>query len=202
MNQLDFLCLYEIEINIISSINFFNMSNPEEYWRQEKKRRENHPYESNKLFKQTYEDMKAIESDKHPKALYTECLTNNPYWRHASASTSLTVDDLAMIIWKNVGWDLNYWSLIKKSITSDWKGSSDCIDEYKAFTSWIARESRRWLHSEHDMSMYDYIQNELEIQKREGRHKPVFDITLPEEKLSKEEDLAEKTNIKMENSYM
>lgn len=51
------------------------------------------------------------------------------------------------------------------------------------------------------MSMYDYIQNELEIQKREGRHKPVFDITLPQEKLS-EEDLESKTKTKMENSYM
>ena len=177
------------------------MSNPEEYWMQEKKRRENNPFESNKLFKQTFEDMKSIQSDKHPKELYTEWLTNNPYWRQVSASSSLTVSDLAMIICKNIGWDLNYWGLIKKSISSDWKGSSDCSTEYKAFTSCIERESKRWIHSEQDIPMYDYIQNELEKQKAEGRHKPVFDITLPEERLT-EDDFAIKTKQRMANSYM
>ena len=41
--------------------------------------------EENKLLKQTYIDSQSIRSDKHPKALYTECLGNNSFMHHYAA---------------------------------------------------------------------------------------------------------------------
>ena len=51
------------------------MSNSTEKFWIEKKEIDSHKvYEQNKLLKQTLKDAKSIASDKHPKALYTECL--------------------------------------------------------------------------------------------------------------------------------
>ena len=98
----------------------------EKFWQEEKKRKEDNPYLSNKLWKQTWEDMRSIKSDKHPKELYTECLKNSTFWHHYSASEKLSVEDLAMILCRDLGCEINYCSLLKKSYQSDWEGSSDC----------------------------------------------------------------------------
>lgn len=177
------------------------MSDSQQFWKEELQRKENNPYLSGKLWKQTWEDMESIKSDKHPKELYTECLSNNPYWRFHTAQAGLTVDDLAMALCKNVGCDLNYCGLIKKSIPSDWKGSSDCSNEYKAFTDCMTRERRNWLWNKHEESMYDYIQNRYEKDKLEKRHKPVFDMKIPEANLT-DEDKKEVVKQKMKQSYM
>jgi len=176
-------------------------SNRQDFWKQEIKRKEDNPFESGKVWKQTWEDMRSIRSDPHPKAQYKECLTHHPYWRHYTASSEMTVDDLSMILCKNVGWDLNYCGLIKKSIESDWKGSSNWQDEYKALTSCLARESKQWLHQKHDEPMYDYIWNRLDQDKKEKRHRPVFELQLEEPVMNKEDTV--KTNRrKMEQNYM
>ena len=57
--------------------------------------------------------MRSIAPDKHPKDLYTRCLGNNNYWRHYANNSKLTVDDLSMILCKDIGCDLNYCGLIK-----------------------------------------------------------------------------------------
>ncbi len=49
------------------------------------------------------EDAKSLASDKHPKALYYECLKNSSYWHHYAASSKLSIDDLAMIVCKDIG---------------------------------------------------------------------------------------------------
>ena len=43
------------------------MSGQEHFWKQEIKRQNDNPYVSGKLWKQTWEDMKSIQSDPHPK---------------------------------------------------------------------------------------------------------------------------------------
>ena len=73
--------------------------------------------------------MKARASDKHPKELYTECLKNSAYWHHYSASEKLSVDDLAMILCRDIGCEINYCLLIKKGQPMEWEGSSDCMSE-------------------------------------------------------------------------
>jgi hypothetical protein len=49
--------------------------------------------EENKLLKQTMIDSQAIKSDKHPKALYIECLSNNSFMRHYAAQKDITIDE-------------------------------------------------------------------------------------------------------------
>lgn len=57
------------------------------------------------------------------------------------------------------------------------------------------------MHGKHDVPMYDYIQNRLEKDKAERRHKPVFELEIPQAKLT-EEDMAAQTKRKLEQSYM
>ena len=40
--------------------------------------------------------------EKHPDELYAICRTDNNYWRHYRASTKLTIDELSMMICKEV----------------------------------------------------------------------------------------------------
>ena len=45
---------------------------------------------------------------KNPKALYVECLKNDSHWHHYSASAKITVADLAMMVCKDIGCEINY----------------------------------------------------------------------------------------------
>jgi hypothetical protein len=62
---------------------------------------EGNAFEGNKLWKQTFKDAASIATDKHPKALHTECLGNNNFWRHYAATDELSIDDLAMLLCKD-----------------------------------------------------------------------------------------------------
>ena len=110
--------------------------------------------------KQTYQDAKAIAPAKHPKALYIECLKNSAEWRAYSASPSFSIDDLAMYACKNIGCAINYCSLVKQSIPSDWQGSSDCMEEIAAFNKCMVDERRRyaWMDKSIRPPMYEYLQ--------------------------------------------
>ena len=50
--------------------------------------------------------------EKHPDELYAICRTDNNFWRHYRASTKLTIDELSMMICKEVGCDLSYCQLL------------------------------------------------------------------------------------------
>ena len=105
----------------------------EQFWQEQKTRDDATMIKSNKLWKQTYEDSQSIKSDKHPKALYVECLSNNSYIRHYAAQKDILIDDMTAMICKDTGCLVNYCGLLKKSYPSEWEGSSDCVDEYQQF---------------------------------------------------------------------
>ena len=44
--------------------------------------------------------------DVHPDETYAICRTDNNYWRHYRASTKLGIDELSMMICREVGCDL------------------------------------------------------------------------------------------------
>ena len=46
--------------------------------------------------------------EKHPDELYAICRTDNNYWRHYRASPKLSIDELSMMICREVGCDLSY----------------------------------------------------------------------------------------------
>ena len=79
----------------------------EEYWQKWKRGKDKaHP---NMIWKVT-EDVMRIKQirDKHPDQNYAICRTDNNYWRHYRASTKLGIDELSMMICREVGCDLMY----------------------------------------------------------------------------------------------
>lgn len=65
----------------------------------------------------------------------------------------------------------------------------------------MTRERRNWQWNKPDLSMYDYIQQRHEKNKLEKRHKPVFDLKMPEPTLT-EDDVAVKAKSKLAERYM
>ena len=126
----------------------------------------------NKVLKQTYEDAAELAPRKHPKYLYVECLKNSQEWHSYSASESFSVADMAMYACKNVGCALNYCGLVKMGWPSDWEGSSDCIDEQKAFNKCMTDEQRRynWMDKKERPPLYDYVQQRIKEKLAEDKY--------------------------------
>ena len=88
--------------------------------------------------------MKSIKSDTHPKELYAQCLKFSPYWHHVAASPKIGINDIAMIVCRELGCEMNYCGLLKKSVPSEWEGSSDCSNELKNFNICLSQETKRY----------------------------------------------------------
>ena len=116
----------------------------EEFWQQEKKKQDGNSFNTQLIWKTTKDDVKAFASDKHPKALYAECLKNTQFWHHYAASPKISIDDLTMMVCRDLGCEINYCGLIKKSYVTEWEGSSDCTREIKAFNDCMTQERRRF----------------------------------------------------------
>ncbi len=86
-----------------SSEKAHDLSDHEKFWFNERKKVEDNPYLSGKLWKQTWKDMKSLAGPKHPKALYAECLKQSTYWDYYASDNKLSVDDLAMIVCRDLG---------------------------------------------------------------------------------------------------
>ena len=77
----------------------------EEYWANWKTKKDKS--QQNVLWK-TLENQKRVEAvrDQHPDKMYAICRTDNNYWRHYRASPKLGIDELSMMICREVGCDL------------------------------------------------------------------------------------------------
>ena len=134
-------------------------------WQSNKKKEEDMVFTGNKLWKQTIADVKSIATDKHPKAMYFECMKNDQYMHHYASQSDLPVTDLAAIICKDFGCVVNYCGLLKKSYVTEWEDSSDCENEVSQFGNCMKQETRRytWMGQEEkdNITKYDYIQKRL-----------------------------------------
>ena len=93
---------------------------------------------------QTMETENRIKTirNQHPDKLYAICRTDNNYWRHYRASPKLGIDELSMMICREVGCDLTYCQhLMYKPKTPD-QVINDCDDQYNSFRNCIVREKR------------------------------------------------------------
>ena len=144
----------------------------EHFWQQEKERLKGNSEQSNRLLKQTYQDAAELKKPSHPKKLYIECLKNSTYWHHYSSSDSFSIDDMAMLACKNVGCAINYCSLQKQSLESDWAGSSDCMEEINSFNKCMVAERRRyaWMDKSIRPPIYDYVQNRIKEKALEEKY--------------------------------
>lgn len=174
----------------------------EEFWQEEKKKVAGNPFNENLIWKTTMKDVKDHASDKHPKALYAECLKNTQFWHHYAASPKISVDDLAMMVCRDLGCEINYCSLIKKSYVTEWEGSSDCMTEIKAFNDCMSMERRRFSWQEQKLPMYDYIQNRIAERRKESKFLNI--LTLEEQdairKLNEQqlEEIKQEKQVEME----
>ena len=112
----------------------------EDYWRSYMKTKE--IKDSNKLLTGIRESLRQeLVKEKHPDELYSICRTDNNYWRHYRASTKLSIDELAMMIWKENGWDLAYcqMQMWKPKMGSKQK-FRDWAEEYNDFRTCFVRE--------------------------------------------------------------
>ena len=79
----------------------------EEYWQDYKKKKD--IQHANDLWN-TLNNQRKVDRirDMHPDQLYAICRADNPFMRHYRASPKLGIDELAMMICKDVGCDLSY----------------------------------------------------------------------------------------------
>ena len=133
----------------------------EAFWQQEQKKQNANPMNTNLIWKTTQKDVKDHASDKHPKALYAECLKNSSFWHSFAASPKISIDDMAMMVCRDIGCVVNYCGLIKKSYVTEWEGSSDCKEEIKAFNDCMTQERRRFAWLTEKPPMYEYIQQRI-----------------------------------------
>ena len=106
--------------------------------------------EHNKLLDSPYPDVA-----KHPKALYIECLRLSKAWRGFAAAESWSIEDMAMLVCKDVGCAVNYCSLVKNTV---WDAGSDCQNEIKEFNNCMVSETRRyaWMDKAIRPPLFDY----------------------------------------------
>ena len=97
---------------------------------------------------------------KNPKALYIECLKNSSYWRHYSASDKISVRDLAMMVCKDIGCEINYCQLVKfNKVQSEAEPERECNEEINNFNNCMQIEQRRyqWMPANERPEKYHYI---------------------------------------------
>ena len=85
----------------------------EQFWQEEKQRTDKNYLQENKLWKQTYKDSQEIRSNKHPKALYHDCMANNSYMHKYASQSDLMMEDMTAILCKDLGCMVNYCGLLK-----------------------------------------------------------------------------------------
>ena len=112
----------------------------EEYWADYKKKKD--LQQSNYIWRgvENWERMKKIESQ-HPDKLYAICRTDNNYWRHYRASPKLGIDELSMMICKDVGCDLSYCQQLFAKPRPGMQ-INNCDAQFNQFRECVVREKK------------------------------------------------------------
>ena len=83
----------------------------EEYWAEKKKKDD---LANQNILWQTMDNMERVSKvrNMHPDKMYAICRTDNPEMRFYRASPKLGIDELAMMICRDVGCDLQYCQML------------------------------------------------------------------------------------------
>jgi hypothetical protein len=137
----------------------------EDYWKDEKKRIDINKSNVNPIIRRTYEDKKALQGPKHFKELYTQCLQGALYLKQWALSDNLTEDEMAMLICKDVGCELNYCQL---SMSDPYERPfENCDQQYRNLNRCIAQEITRFEENSEGRTMQEQVLYMLEKKKRE-----------------------------------
>ena len=83
---------------------------------------------------------------------------------------------MAMMVCRDLGCEINYCSLVKKSYVTEWEGSSDCTQEIKNFNDCMVQERRRFSWMKEKPAMYDWIQQRVEERRKEKKFLNILSV--------------------------
>jgi hypothetical protein len=153
----------------------------EEYWQQYKKNLESNKKSINPVIQQTYDDMKELIPARNAKALYVDCLQGALYLRQFALSDSLSLDDMSMLICRDVGCELEY---CQASMSDQYERPyENCDSQFKKLNKCIAQEQERYI-SNPERSMQEQVLYMLE-RKKEKYH-DILEMAKPQIEKNKE----------------
>ena len=163
----------------------------EKFWQQEKKNIDKNKDNINPILQQTMNDKKSLIPSKHPKALFTDCLKGALYFRQWALSDDLNVDDMSLLICRDMGCELTY---CQATLSDPYERPfENCNSQFKMFNDCILQEKRRYLQTDiQSRTMQQQIEFMLQ-KKKEEKYKYILlenkeEIIKPEEKI-KENDM-------------
>ena len=88
----------------------------EEYWKRWKKQHDAEPMNVNEFWQDVQKDMKRKHGngEKHYLELYNICKSMNPYIRQIKSSPNLSIDNVAELICRETGCDLQFCMSLQK----------------------------------------------------------------------------------------
>lgn len=148
------------------------MRGTEKYWQEEKARLDFNKDTMHPVIKTTEEEFRKNIPMKHPKYLYAECLKGALYWRQWAQADTLTIDEMATIICRDVGCELQYCM----STMSDpyERPFNDCNEQLRNMSSCIRQEQRRFIENSEGRNMQEQVMYMLDMKKK-GKYKHLFE---------------------------
>ena len=174
----------------------------EEYWQKWKTTRDaRHP----NLIWKTMETKMRVDAitNQHPDNLYALCRTDNNYWRHYRASPKLGIDELAMMICREVGCDLQYCQTLFAKPKHPNQQINNCDSQFDNFRTCIIREKRifRSLMGEIDISkdtttIPDYLEKHFKEKEKMKKERKMMGLD-GEDLKAKIQEMDEKASLEM-----
>ena len=175
----------------------------EEYWQQWKKKRD--MTHSNMIWR-NLEDTIRVEQirDQHPDKLYAICRTDNNYWRHYRASKKLGIDELSMMICREVGCDLQYCQHLAYKPKHPGQRVSDCKNQFDEFRNCVVREKKIFRSIVGDIdtkanpnAIPDYLEKHFKEKEKAKRERKMMGGDMGSDLADKIKEMEEKSSIDM-----
>jgi hypothetical protein len=137
----------------------------EDYWQRQKQIEEANIKNTHPDIAQTYADMKELVPAKGAKYQYIECLKGALYLRQWAQSDKLTVDDMSMLICRDMGCELQY---CQQTISDPYdRPFKNCDSQFRNLNRCIAQEQDRYMSNPEGRTMQEQVLYMLEKKKKE-----------------------------------
>ncbi len=137
----------------------------ENFWRQEKIRIKQNQGNTHPVIQQTMEDKQSLVPNKNFRELYYNCMRGDLNIKSWERSDSLSIEDMAMLICRDVGCELQY---CQASLSDPYeKPFENCDEHFKRFYDCQSQEKRRFNFDSQGRTMQEQIAFMLEKKKNE-----------------------------------
>lgn len=137
----------------------------EQFWQERKKQLQRNADTIHPDIIQTMEDNRALLPSRHPKALYGDCLQGALYWDQLSRSGDLSLNEMATMICRDVGCELQY---CQATISDQYERPFDsCTQQLRQLNGCIAQEEKRYTENPEGRTMQEQVRYMLDKKKKE-----------------------------------